>query len=59
MTPDGKKIWNSPAGASLMAAMLGQKPVKPQDQATVKALVKTSKAGQTKPGASSEPTKEE
>jgi hypothetical protein len=45
MTPQGKKIWNSPAGASLMKAMLGEKPMNKQDEAVVKALVKTSKEG--------------
>jgi hypothetical protein len=44
MTPQGKKIWNSPAGASLMKAMLGEKPMNKQDEAVVRALVKTSKA---------------
>jgi len=45
MTPQGKKTWNSPAGASLMKAMLGEKPVDKQDEETVKVLVKTSKEG--------------
>lgn len=48
MTPRGKKIWNSPAGAGLMKAMLGDKPMDKQDEETVKALVKTSKARRPK-----------
>ena len=43
MTPQGKKIWNSPQGASLMESMLGEKPVSEQDRATIQALVETSK----------------
>ena len=43
MTPEGKKIWNSPQGASLMESMLGEKPVSEQDRATIQTLVETSK----------------
>jgi len=55
MTPQGKKIWNSPKGASLMAAMLGEKEVEPQHEATVKELVETSKAAKAKSSKTVEP----
>jgi len=44
MTPKGKKIWNSQAGARLMRAMLGEKPVTKQDGSVIKDLVDSSKA---------------
>jgi hypothetical protein len=49
MTPQGKKTWNSPAGASLMDAMLGEKPMSEQDKATVQELVKTSHGIELRP----------
>lgn len=48
MTPEGKKIWNSPAGGSLMAAMLGMKPMEEKDKATVEQLRQTGKADSSK-----------
>jgi len=46
MTPEGKKIWNSPAGGHLMDAMMGDEPFAARDRMTVRSLVKTSKDGQ-------------
>ena len=43
MSPQGKKIWDSPAGASLMRAMLRGQPQSEQDKETVQALVESSK----------------
>ena len=38
LTPDAKKIWNTPAGGSLMAAMLGLKTIDGGDEATIESL---------------------
>lgn len=43
MTPEGKKIWGSPQGVSLMRAMLNGKAISEQDRATIQALVESSK----------------
>ena len=45
LSPDAKQLWNSPAGASLMAAMLGSKPMDDADKATAAKLM----AGAPKP----------
>jgi hypothetical protein len=46
MTPQGKKVWSSPAGVRLLDNLLEGRPPTKQDEETVKALVKTSKEGQ-------------
>ena len=45
MTPEGKKIWDSPAGASLMEAMLGEKPFTKQDELVLESLRKSNQGG--------------
>ena len=39
LSPDGKSIWKSPAGARLFAAILGSKPMDDADRETVKKLM--------------------
>lgn len=39
LSPDAKKLWNSPAGSSLMAALLGSKTMDDADKATAKKLL--------------------
>lgn len=50
LSPDAKKLWKSPAGASLMAAMLGSKPMDDADKATAKKLMEGPQAESTEPG---------
>lgn len=49
MTPEGKKIWNSPAGGSLMAAMLKLKPLEEKDKLALEKLRQTGKGGAAAP----------
>lgn len=46
MTPEGKRIWNSPFEAHLMAVMLGEQPVTKRDELVIEDLVKSSKEDQ-------------
>lgn len=48
MTPEGRKIWNSPAGASLLRSWMDDKPVTPQAEKALTQL-KTLNQQQTKP----------
>jgi hypothetical protein len=49
VTPEGKKIWNSPAGGSLMAAMLKLKPLEEKDKETLEKLRQTGQDGAAAP----------
>ena len=49
MTPQGRKIWGSKAGQSLMKAMLEDAPKTPEHAATVQALKASGKATEQKP----------
>ena len=43
MSPQGKKIWGSRPGVSLLSAWLHDKPLSKTDELTIKRLVRTSK----------------
>lgn len=46
MTPQGRKIWGSKEGQSLMESMLKQTLLTPEQQETVRKLKESSKAAQ-------------
>ena len=48
MTPQGRKIWASPSGVSLLNKVLYGKPLTPQDQQTIDLLKKSGPPNQNK-----------
>ena len=56
MTPQGRKIWGSKAGQSLMKAMLDDAPKTPEHAATVQALKASGEATEPAEDATIMPT---